>query len=595
MSVLEFESLDDVMHNKIVVVPDYQRDYSWSSTEWATLAEDLENLYERSVSDTTCKHFIGSIVLIPLDDAISHAARSIVSDPKLNKYSKYNIIDGQQRISTLSILFIAIRDYAEKHGIELDEGRSIENILDTGKRDADGNGIPVLHFSQDNTQRCFNSMLFGADLKFDQRRVGARRLLSAKRFFDERLVALFDGGEVEEEINKYVYQVLYSLQMVEIDCNEDSDAFQIFESLNATGVPLTPAEQVKNLVLMHSGSKDVSLSYWEKIVESTGEDELVEFLAQFMFCRENHRVSRKDIYREFKDALRTSKVSEVLSEMSEYAEFYSQLRNPSAALPASGALKDLSDLGQRQAYVPLLLAAARLGVKSKEFAEVADAVLVFIVRHQVCSQSTNKLDVVFSSACEIIKNEAKTLEDIVAFFRREQMDDRLFEQMFKELSFPYTATAQRKARVYLKRIEEREKGSNNPLLLQAPGLSVEHIIPKQPSIGQLEGWIGEAAAEELRSSDPKLDDFSEQIIMSIGNLALLYAPENSSANNQDYSAKRECYTRSVVDKDGENRGIPCEVFSLIRDLLDDYQDEFTDRSVQERACKLARKATVAWR
>ena len=594
MSVLEFESFDDVMHNKIVVVPDYQRDYSWSNAELRTLAEDIRGLYERNLTGGDHKHFIGSIVLIPLDESISHTAKAIASNPKLNKYGKYNIIDGQQRISTISILFIAIRDYAASRGIELEE--DVKSMIDTGKKDDEGNGIPVLHFSQENTQKCFNAMVFGGDTKYDQRKVGARRLLTAKKHFDGELADLFDkDADAAEHLNKYVYQVFYSLQLVEIDCSQDSDAFQIFESLNATGVPLTPAEQVKNLVLMRSGSKDVSLSSWEKVVESVGEDNLVEFLAQFMFCRENHRVSRKDIYREFKETLKTYKVSALLGDMSEFANIYRSLRNPTAGLASTSSLEDLGDLGQRQAYVPLLLAASRFGVNSKEFAKISDAVLVFIVRHQVCSQSTNKLDVVFSSACEVIKNEANGVDDIIAFFKEKQMEDEAFQLMFKDLSFPYTATAQRKARVYLKRIEEKAKGSNIPLQLQSSDLSVEHIIPKQPSIEQLEGWIGKENADELRSIDPKLDDFSEQTIMRIGNLALLYTPENSSANNKDYLAKRKCYSQAVVDKDGNNRGIPAEVFTLIRELLDEYVDEFTADSVVKRSEELASKAVQAWK
>lgn len=83
--------------------------------------------------------------------------------------------------------------------------------------------------------------------------------------------------------------------------------------------------------------------------------------------------------------------------------------------------------------------------------------------------------------------------------------------------------------------------------------------------------------------------------MRIGNLALLYTPENSSASNKDYLAKRKCYSQAVVDKDGNNRGIPAEVFTLIRELLEDYVDEFTDDSVSDRSKKLAAKAVQAWR
>lgn len=596
MSVIQFESYDSVMHNKIIVVPDYQRDYSWGNAELATFVEDIRALYERNLTNDNSKHFIGSIVLIPLDESISRYAKDISENPKLSKYDKYNVIDGQQRITTMSLLFIAIRDYAMKHDVKLDELSSMEGMIDTGKIDEEKNGIPVLRFSQENTQFCFDTLLYKSELQFNQKRTGAKRLLAAKERFDKELASLFDDDpDMSEHLNLYAYQVLYNLQLVEIDCNQDSDAFQIFESLNATGVPLTPAEQVKNLVLMRSGSKDVSLSTWEKVVEATGESNLVDFLSQFLFCRENKRVSRKDIYGHFKTALKTTKVSDILNDMCAYASIYQQLRDPVATLAASSALRDLNDLGQRQAYVPLMLAANRFGIDSKDFSEIADAVLVFIVRHLVCSQSANKLDYVFSDACDVIKNEANSANDVIGFFKSGQMEDFVFIQMFKDQTFPYTTAAQRKARVLLKRIEGKSKGSNQPLLLQQADLSVEHIIPKQPSIEQLEGWIGKEKADELRNADPKLDDFSEQTIMNIGNLALLYVPENSSAQNKDYESKRKCYTQAVVDKDGNDRGVPAEVFSLIKDLLKDYPDEFTPESVKKRAGELATKAANAWK
>ena len=114
MDPLHFQHLNNAMNNKIFIVPDYQRDYAWQKAEWTTLTEDIDVLYERDAFGNDESHFIGSIVLIPLDADISRAAKEIEENSKLNKFDKFNIIDGQQRITTLSILLISIRDYAEK-------------------------------------------------------------------------------------------------------------------------------------------------------------------------------------------------------------------------------------------------------------------------------------------------------------------------------------------------------------------------------------------------------------------------------------------------------------------------------------------------
>lgn len=133
MDPLHFQHLNNAMNNKIFIVPDYQRDYAWQKAEWTTLTEDIDVLYERDAFGNDESHFIGSIVLIPLDADISRAAKEIEENSKLNKFDKFNIIDGQQRITTLSILLISIRDYAEKNKIELDEAQDIAASLNTGK------------------------------------------------------------------------------------------------------------------------------------------------------------------------------------------------------------------------------------------------------------------------------------------------------------------------------------------------------------------------------------------------------------------------------------------------------------------------------
>lgn len=596
MDPLHFQHLNNAMNNKIFIVPDYQRDYAWQKAEWTTLTEDIDVLYERDAFGNDESHFIGSIVLIPLDADISRAAKEIEENSKLNKFDKFNIIDGQQRITTLSILLISIRDYAEKNKIELDEAQDIAASLNTGKRDRDKNEIPILHFSQLNTQNCYNAILYHEDISYDGRRTGARRIKGAKDFFGKKIESLFaDTENKQDALNKYVNQILYALTMVIIECAKSSDAFQIFESLNATGVPLTPADQVKNLILMKSNKVDETLKKWETIVEATNENDLVEFLAQYLFCKKNQRVPRKDIYREFREMLNQVETTSLLNELEQYASYFKSFKNPPATWKAARQLIDLNNLGQKQAYVPLMLAASRFEIDSNAFTAISDEVLIFIVRHQVCSQSSNKLDGIFAKACSFIKDESKSEKDIIAFFKNEQMPDNAFKEAFTSLSFSYSSSEQAKARVYLKRIEEKEHGSESPLELKTSELSIEHIIPKQPSIQDLQEWLGDEETDRLRKEDPNLERFSEDTIMNIGNLALLYMPENSSASNGNYESKVNRYQNPMKDKEGVNRGIPMEVFTLIKELIEEFPEKFDASSVEKRSRDLAKKAVDAWR
>lgn len=589
MNRIDFESLDEIIHGTIFSIPDYRRDYSWGKGEVLTLLDDIHTLYDNNGPDGTAEYFCESIVTIAFDEEVSRNTRGIINSKRLKNYDKMNVIDGQQRLSTLSLLLIAIRDFAEDHGIDLD---GVDELIDTGKKDSNGRPVPVMNFSDINTQECYRSLLYKDANKFDKRKLGAKHLLDNYQLCCSFIQDICGTDSVSSlALETIVDQIAYHLTFVGIYCNEDSDAYQIFESLNATGLSLTPAEQVKNIVLMKSQSRDQSLSQWEAISSSVGEDNLVDFLSHYLFYKNCARVSRKDIYSSFKTMLKKDSVSTVLADLTACAKIYTELKDPAANSPARDALLDMADLGLVSSYVPLLAAGVRFGIDTKEYAKIADSILVFAVRHLVCGQSSNKLDSVFGRACEAIVDESKTYEDIVAFFQKEEQRDNTFRDYFQNLTFDYTAKPQKIALTLLRRIEECEHGKHQPLKIERSNLTVEHIIPKQPTTDDLKLWIG---SDKIDAKSFDIVDFTNQTIKSIGNLALLYRTENSSASNGGYKEKLETYTTDMKDSEGASRGKPVETFRLLEELVDEYPDRFDDTTVEARAKELAEKAVVAW-
>ncbi len=251
----------------------------------------------------------------------------------------------------------------------------------------------------------------------------------------------------------------------------------------------------------------------------------------------------------------------------------------------------MADLGFVSAYVPLLAAGVRFGIDSREYAEIADSILVFVVRHLVCGQSSNKLDAIFGRACETIVDESKSYEDIVAFFKQEEQPDDMFRDCFQNLTFDYTAKPQKIALTLLHRIEECEHGKQQPLEVDRASLVVEHIIPKQPTADDLKLWIG---SDAVNADSFDIVDFTNQTIKSIGNLALLYRTENSSAGNGGYKEKLKTYTTGMKDGEDTSRGKPVDTFKLLEELVAEYPDKFDEDCVAARAEELAEKAVIAW-
>ena len=592
MNSFEFGNLDDIIHNRIFSVPDYQRDYSWGKSEVTTLLEDIFKLADTNFSNETDNHFCGPIVTIDFDSDVSKNTAASLNSRTIKNFTKVNIIDGQQRLSTLSILLIAIRDFCHDREIELDT--DLTSYIDTNRKDDDGKGIPVLNFSTVATQNCYNEYLYkGTAYSYEKNNAGVKKIKETyslcKNALDE-FETLYKGTELQTRLTELLNQVLFHLTFVPIHCKEGSDAYQIFESLNATGLSLTPAEQVKNLLLMNSNNRVKTLSNWDEIVTLVDEKRIVKFLSHYLFYKKHERVSQKDIYKEFKNKLKMQNVTDLMDEMLLDAKIYHSLRNPSLNNISSTILIDFDDLNQEQVFVPLLATAVRFDVNGHDFKKIADSILVFLVRHLVCQQSSNALDTIFGKACEMLTNEVNTAQDIADFFKSKQQNDEAFEFNFKNLSFDFSAKPQKTARTYLRRIEEVSHGSDKPMKLNPSDLSVEHIIPKS-SDGSINSWLG----YEYDESNTELKNKIDQATKSVGNLALLYRCENSSASNLSYPEKVEVYTSAYHDDVNGDRGVPSEVFNLIRELIHDNPESFTINDVEDRSSRLAKMAVKAWR
>lgn len=591
MNSIEFNSLDDILHNTIFAIPDYQRGYSWSNAEVSTLLEDIERLYfDNGDEGSEREHFCGAIVTIPFDPEVSRNTKDAMSLRGIKNFEKVNVIDGQQRLSTLSLLLIAIRDYAKERALDTGD---INRLIETGKTYPDETRIPVIHFADVASQKCYADLLADKQPNPCQRSpLSVKKMIASYNACREKVAAILDNStSTQDAIDLLIEQIQYHLTFVGIFCREEVDAYQIFESLNSTGLSLSPAEQLKNLLLMRSHKRDETLSGWESIIDMVGERDIVEFLAHYLFFKKHKRISKKDIYVDFKKMLDNQTVSTLLEDLKTCAGAYRDIRHPSADCPASNILLDLSDLGVKQAYVPLLAGGIRFGTKSKEFSRFADSVLVFIARHLVCDQSSNKLDAVFGEACRLLVDESQTVEDAVRYFKHSQMTDSDFRHHFAQLSFDYSAKPQRIAKTLLRRIEEHSHGHQRPFHIDRNDLTVEHIIPKQPTKEDLASWLG---PESEKLTDDSLEEFINTYAKSIGNLALLFRSENASAGNSSYQSKLSLYTQDIVDKKGNNRGIPTKHFVLLEELVAMYPDSFDAAAVSGRAQYLGGKAIMAW-
>ncbi|WP_414620480.1 DUF262 domain-containing protein [Calothrix sp. CCY 0018] len=205
------------------LIPLFQRPYTWADSNWQTLWDDLMVQYE--VGDTGT-HFMGAIVSVP--------ARSIPVG-----VSKYLIIDGQQRLTTVSLLLCALRDCLDSNTAS----RIQEVYLTNRFRDVED----TLKFVPTQADRnIYRTIALDREVPKKDKDV---RMAAAYHFFTKKLTKSTDINDNPVDATKVLITLEQCLQVVMINLGEDDDPYLIFESLNFKGEPLTQADLVRNFLL----------------------------------------------------------------------------------------------------------------------------------------------------------------------------------------------------------------------------------------------------------------------------------------------------------------------------------------------------------
>lgn len=364
------------------LIPLFQRPYSWRLPNWKTLWDDVLVQYD---SDEKSAHFMGTIVSVP--------ARSVPVG-----VSKYLIIDGQQRLTTVSILLAALRDTLDKNSSD----RIQEVYLTNRFRDPED----TLKFVPTQIDRDrYRALILDRTVADDQ-----SLMSEAYAYFKNQLVRGIDPNGDPIDCAKVLTTVERALQVVMINLGDDDDPYLIFESLNFKGEPLTQADLVRNYILMrfrHSmsagGEQDrIFTKYWAPMEKRLGEN-IIEFLRHYAM-KGGDNVYQRGIYAATKALLKgMSEPTEVEAElvrMTNFSAIYASLLDPSLeqAPPLRKRLTNLKALDVGTSY-PLLLRFFEARHYDKISIDDLEKCLAliesFVVRRAVSVVPTNALNKLF--------------------------------------------------------------------------------------------------------------------------------------------------------------------------------------------------------
>lgn len=549
-----------LMGNGLVYrVPMFQRDYSWTEQEWDDLWQDIVAMLEPGGE---LGHYMGYLVLQSSDER------------------NYDIIDGQQRMTTLSVLVLAILSNLRRL-VDLkvdadDNQRRIEELRKTYIGFLDP--VTLISSSKLSLNR-HNNQFYQTYLvpleKAPRRNLKASEHLLRKGFewFEERVKARFGEARSGAELAKFVDTVADRLFFTVISVTDELNAFKVFETLNARGVRLSSTDLLKNYLfsVVHGegGHEHEILTLeerWEAIIGKLGSESVPDFLRVY-WNSQNPLTRHSDLFKSIRSRVRgKADVFGLLRDMDRDADIYAALGDKADSIWNQDQRKHIAELAMfnvRQPY-SLLLSARRV-LEDAEFTRVLRSCAVISFRYNVIgSMSTSEQERVYSSVAErISRKELLSAVEIMRALRAVYPSDAQFRSAFSEKQIRTTNARNRQVVKYILFEIERHI-ADHALDCGSDKYNIEHILPEHPG----ENWAA--------FTDEQID----RCVYRIGNMTPMAAGQNRDIGNGTYPEKIPVYGQSE--------------FAITKRIPAEHGD-WTPDSVASRQQWLANQATAIWR
>ncbi len=534
------------------VIPIYQRLYSWKKEQCEQLWDDI---IKAGGNDKTNGHFIGSILYV--QDSVY-----------TTKHNEFLIIDGQQRLTTITLLLIALRNHLseEVEILEKFSRKKIENRY-LINRDEDGDKKFRLILSESDK----DTLLSLIDKNKRKPSEPSVKIMENFKLFEEWINKNTDKLEA-------IFKGLEKLMTVEISLEREKDDPQlIFESMNSKGIELTQADLIRNYIVMETEvgkQEDFYNQYWRAMEEDFKQNETLfdRFVRHYLTIKTGKIPKEKRVYEAFKDYQQKEwiEIEDLLKDLQKYCGYFCQIAfKKEADKDLNKALSFLVDLEMDVVY-PLLL---------ELYSDYSDGVLLkqdfipiiyltesYLFRRAVCGLGSNGLNKIFPSFTKKIdKNQyLKSVEERFGLLTGKQRfpNNDEFKDLFITIDF-YRFKKNKQIKSFLERLENFD--TKEPVNTQK--CEVEHIMP-QTLNPEWERDLGE-----------NFKAIHEKYLHTIGNLTL--TGYNSEYSNNSFQEKR--------DMENGFKQSPLKLNQSLKDL-----EVFGEKEIEKRANVLADWALKIW-
>ncbi|MDK4235619.1 DUF262 domain-containing protein [Corynebacterium propinquum] len=499
-----FGGVDNELH-----IPVYQRNYDWGEAQCARLFDDLIEVirFDRK------KHFFGAVV----------------GNAELLTWV---VIDGQQRLTTTSILMLAIADSLEEGVVKSSDpelGKIIKRnyLVRPGSTMSGENKLKLKPVKDDLD--AYRRLLSG------EQPIEKSTVTANYRYFRERIAKQeLDGDELWNAVNR--------LEVMALDLESHDDPQRIFESLNSTGKELKESDKIRNLVLMELDTKtqnDLYERYWNRI-EKNVEFDTDTFVRLYLVSRTRKTPRFDAVYEAFRKYLQdqNAPIESVLQDMHQYSGYYFELNTAATGVAAADRRLCRFNLMQRDVAMPTmmpLVADLKSGaITPEDFTRIVTIIDSYLFRRTVVGDASNALNKIFATLyneATRIRTENTDLAEVISYLllKRAETSGRFPEDDEFRLEFAtrnfYKFRSQYRQYIF-ECLENRNSKDHLDVAnaLQDGSASIEHIMPRTLT-KEWRNELGEDAEET-----------HEKWVHRIGNLTI--TGYNSEYSNYSFAKKK---------------------------------------------------------
>ena len=565
MSIMNFntsnQTFRQLLGNGLLYrVPPFQRDYSWTEEEWDDLWQDILGLFEE---DGEQAHYMGYLVL------------------QSSNNKQFDIIDGQQRLTTISILILAALAHLQNlvnKAIDPDKNQRRKDNLQNSYI---GYVDPVsliprskLELNRHNN-RFYQTYLVPLEpIPVRGLNASEHQLRKAFNWFRDKIAVR--SQQSGEAVAIFVDTIVDKLFFTAIAVTDELNAFKVFETLNSRGVRLSATDLLKNYLFSviasghtHETELKALEEKWERIVDELGSESFPDFLR--VYWNSCHKLVRKaDLFKTIRRHVTTKEQSfALLRELDRSASIYVALRNPHEPIWKSEERRSLEQLlmfNVRQP-MPMLMAAHRQFAEAQHqiFTQLLQAIAVISFRYNViCNLQTQDQEKVYNNVAYKIDSGALTnLRSILDELQSVYPEDAVFKAAFADKELKTTNSRNKKVvRYILFQLEKQVSGQEFDF--ESAAYNLEHILPENPS----EAWS--------HIDEQNQDKF----VYRLGNMTPLEKKPNRAIGNQGYAEKIDTLKASC--------------FKITSDIPEN-SDRWTETTITTRQAQLAKIATAIWK